>query len=114
VKLLFDQNISHRVVLALRVHIPDTMHVRDFGMQFAKDREIWQFAKDNGFAIVTFDSDFNDLSTLYGHPPKIIWLRYGNTQTQHLVSKLLEKVALINEFISDSSLVNIGCLEIDG
>jgi predicted nuclease of predicted toxin-antitoxin system len=63
-KRLFDQNISHWVVLALRVNIPEAMHVRDFGMQFGKDREIWQFAKDYGFTIVTFDSDFNDLFTL--------------------------------------------------
>ncbi len=48
-------------------------------MQFATDREIWSFARENGFCIVTFDSDFNDLATLQGQPPKIIWLGFRNT-----------------------------------
>jgi len=113
VNLLFDQNISHRVVLALKAHIPTARYVRDFDLQFATDREIWRFAKDNGYAIVTFDSDFNDLATLYGHPPKIIWLRFGNTLTQHLASKIVERADLIRAFISDPSFAEIGCLEID-
>jgi predicted nuclease of predicted toxin-antitoxin system len=113
VNLLFDQNISHRVVLALHAHIPKARHVRDFDLQFATDREIWRFAKDNDFAIVTFDSDFSDLATLYGHPPKIIWRRFGNTMTQQLAAKLLERADLIDSFISDPSFVDIGCLEID-
>lgn len=111
--LLFDQNISHRVVLALQVHIPTAKHVRDFDLQFATDREIWRFAMENGYTIVTFDSDFNDLATLYGHPPKIIWLRFGNTLTQHLVIKIVERAELIRSFISDPTFTEIGCLEID-
>ncbi len=68
--LLLDQNISHRVVLALQIHIPTAKHVRDFELQFATDREIWRFAKEDDYTIVTFDSEVNDLATLYGHPPK--------------------------------------------
>lgn len=111
--LLFDQNISHRVVLALQVHIPTARHVRDFDLQFATDRTIWNFAKDNDFTIVTFDSDFNDFATLYGHPPKIVWLRFGNTHTQHLSVKIVERAELIRSFISDPSFTEIACLEID-
>ena len=92
--LLFDQNISHRVVLALQAHIPTAKHVRDFGLQFARDREIWSFAKDIGYATVTFDSHFNDLTTLFGHQPEIFWLRFGNTQTQQLSTKLVERTDL--------------------
>lgn len=111
--LLFDQNISHRVVLALESSIPTVKHVRDFSLQFATDREIWTFAKENSFSIVTFDSDFNDLATLYGHPPKIIWLRFGNTLTQQLASKLLKRADLITSFISDPAFAIVSCLEID-
>ena len=60
------------MVLAIQAKISDARHVRDFNLQFSKDREIWLFAKENGYAIVTFDADFNDLATLFGHPPKII------------------------------------------
>ena len=113
-RLLFDQNISHRVVLAIQSAIPDARHVRDFNLQFSKDREIWLFAKENDFAIVTLDADFNDLATLFGHPPKILWLRFGNTLTQVLAKKLLERTDLIKSFLSDPSYSEISSLEISG
>jgi predicted nuclease of predicted toxin-antitoxin system len=113
VKLLFDQNISHRVTLRLKEQSFEVFHVRDFEMQFAQDRQIWNFAKDNGYTLVTFDSDFNDLATLFGHPPKIIWLRFGNTMTSELVSKILSKMPEILSFIEDDQYSEISCLEID-
>ena len=87
--------------------------MRDFELQFATDREIWGFARQNGFAIVTFDSDFNDLATLFGIPPKIIWLRIGNTLTQNLVDELISRKDLIQSFLKDENLSTIACLEID-
>ena len=36
-KLLFDQNLSHRLVNALRHEYPDSHHVRDVGLSEAKD-----------------------------------------------------------------------------
>jgi predicted nuclease of predicted toxin-antitoxin system len=113
VKLLFDQNISHRVVLQLQNTFTEAKHVRDFNLQFATDRQIWNFAKQNGFALVTFDSDFNDLATLFGHPPKIVWLRFGNTLTQNLVNKIKQRKEIITLFLTDISYSNVGCLEID-
>lgn len=83
-KLLFDQNITFRVVNLLKNNLVNAMHVNDFDLQFATDREIWKFAKENQYHMVTFDTDFYDLVTLYGFPPKIIWLRLGNTSSAHL------------------------------
>lgn len=112
-KLLFDQNISHRIVNRLLTSFPEIKHVRDFNLQFSTDREIWQFAKQNEFSLITFDSDFNDLATLYGHPPKIIWLRFGNTVTQKLAERIEQKKDIICSFLTESSYSNISCLEID-
>ncbi len=112
-KLLFDQNISYRVVLRLIDVFPEAKHVRDFNLQFSSDRKIWEFARNNEFSLVTFDSDFNDLATLYGIPPKIIWLRLGNTLTQNLVDRLIERKDIIFSFLFDDAYSNISCLEID-
>ena len=46
--------------------------------------EIWEYAKNNNFCIVTFDADFVDIATIKGHPPKIIWLRTGNMTTENI------------------------------
>lgn len=112
-KLLFDQNISHRVLLRLTATFPQAKHVRDFNLQFSTDRQIWTFAKENEYTIVTFDADFCELATLYGHPPKIIWLRFGNTTTQNLADKLAAKADIILEFSNNNQYSDVAVVEID-
>ena len=79
--LLFDENLSFRLAGATSPQFPSSRHVRDVGLASARDRAIWEFAKREGLTIVTFDSDFHERSLLEGCPPKIIWLRTGNTAT---------------------------------
>lgn len=111
-KLLFDQNISWRVLSQLADVFPEAKQVRDLELVNRTDREIWEFAKQNGCSIVTFDADFYDFVTLYGHPPKVIWLRIGNTSTRELVEVLRSHSAQIIEFLTDTALSEISCLEI--
>jgi len=51
------------------------------GLHRAPDAHIWEYAATHDFTIVTQDSDFSERVALYGHPPKVIWLRTGNTST---------------------------------
>lgn len=112
-KILFDQNISHRVLKLVEKAFPDARHVRDFNHQFSTDRQIWNFAKQEGFALLTFDADFNDLALLNGIPPKIIWLRVGNTLTKNLADVLNNREEQILAFLTDSTFAETICLEID-
>ncbi len=79
--LLFDQNISFKIVKKIQGEFPDSKQIKELGLENYSDNEIWKFAKDHNYTIVTFDSDFFEISNLKGHPPKIIWLRTGNTTT---------------------------------
>jgi len=72
-KLLFDQNISFRIIEKISNLFPDSKQVRQINLENCKDLEIWEFAKKNDYVIVTFDSDFYDLGMLKGIPPKVIW-----------------------------------------
>ncbi len=110
-KLLLDQNISFRVLQEIKDKFPEAKHVKDFDLAAASDSQIWQFAKENQCIIVTFDADFFDLLTLYSYPPKIIWLRTGNTGTKSIVALLLAHFQDIRDFISDTNRKE-GCLEI--
>jgi len=108
-KLLLDQNISRKLVKELEDLFPESNHVYLLGLHQASDREVWEYAGENGFIIVTQDSDFNERSIVYGYPPKVIWLRTGNVSTQN-VKRLLEKhIQDIFLFENDKSL---GCLQI--
>lgn len=84
-KLLFDQNISFRAVKKLLSVFPFSRQVRDLNLENHTDREIWEYAKSEGYSIVTYDSDFYDLTLILGIPPKVIWLRFGNTSTDMLI-----------------------------
>jgi predicted nuclease of predicted toxin-antitoxin system len=113
VKLLFDQNISFRVVNKLKPVFPVCGQVRELKLEDKSDREIWNFAKKEQYTIVTFDADFYDIVTLYGHPPKIVWLRMGNTTTDNLIKVLQNHSDIIRAFVTDKNYEDLGCLEID-
>ena len=57
-KLLFDQNISFRVLKKLNSAFQNAVHVSEVGLNDVNDIDIWKFAKQNQFTIVTFDADF--------------------------------------------------------
>jgi len=67
----------------------------------------------NGYSIVTFDADYFDIASLKGHPPKIIWLRVGNTTTDNLAKLFIGKYNLIEDFISNPDNEKLACLEIE-
>ena len=71
-KLLYDENLSPALVAQLADLYRGSAHVDDLGLGRADDRQVWKHAKDNGFCIVSKDSDYYDLSVLHGHPPKVI------------------------------------------
>jgi predicted nuclease of predicted toxin-antitoxin system len=112
VKLLFDQNISFRIISKIETNFPEAKQVRQLGIENYSDVEIWRFAKENEFTIVTFDADFFDLANFKGHPPKIIWLRFGNTTTHFLANIVNTRNSIIKDFISSVEYSEIACLEI--
>lgn len=84
-KLLFDENLSPKLSQLLEPHFPGSVHVRECGLLGQTDDDVWEYARVNGFTIVSKDSDFQQRSLLYGHPPKIIWLRIGNCTREQVV-----------------------------
>lgn len=111
-KLLFDQNISFRILSKVSNFFPEAKQVRELRIENFSDLEIWKFAKENDYTIVTFDADFYDLANLKGHPPKIIWLRFGNTKTDFLAEVLNSRNLIIKDFILSKEYAEIACLEI--
>jgi predicted nuclease of predicted toxin-antitoxin system len=87
-KLLFDQNLSFKLCARLADVFPGSNQARLVGLDHATDMDVWEYAKANGFVVVTQDADFADMATLYGPPPKVIWLRCGNKPTE-FIEKLL-------------------------
>ncbi len=97
-KLLLDENLSDRIVNKIIDLYPDSEHVKTLALINTDDVVIWEYAKANDFVIVSKDSDFHQRSLLYGHPPKFVYLRIGNSPTSQIVQILRDNFETINQF----------------
>ena len=97
-KLLLDENLPPSLAKVVDQLFPGSVHVDQCGLGSTDDATIWVYANQNGFVIVTKDSDFEELSMLHGVPPKVIWLRTGNCTTDNLTRLLRLHADAINAF----------------
>lgn len=100
--LLFDQNLSHRLVAMLSVEFPGSMHVREAGLDTAFDSLVWKYAVEEGFVIVSKDTNFQQRVVLQGYPPKVVWVRLGNCSTGEVADLLRSRRADLVAFESDA------------
>ena len=100
-KLLVDQNISPRLRETLGDLYPESLHVRDIGLESADDVMVWAYARDHEFTIASKDSDFRQMSFAFGHPPKVIWIRRGNCSTSEIESILRDSYDELFTFHQD-------------
>jgi predicted nuclease of predicted toxin-antitoxin system len=99
VKLLFDENLSLKLVRVFAKDFPGSSHVEVAGLRGATDSVIWDYARDNGFTIISKDNDFRQRSFLHGAPPKVIWLSIGNAGTDAIASLLRNSRDRVYRFI---------------
>ncbi len=103
-KLLFDHNLSPRLVNRLTNLYPHSNHLFNLQLDAVEDSIVWEYARQNEFVIVTKDSDFSELSLLKGFPPKVIWIRIGNCKTDDIESLIRSQTKEIKKFNSESRL----------
>ncbi len=107
-KLLFDENLSPKLPRSLARRFPGSVHVRECGLLGKTDEAVREYARADGFTIVSKDSDFQQRSLLYGHPPKLVWLRIGNCTRQqlfHLITSHEQDIHALDADALESVLV---------
>ena len=109
IKILLDQNLSFKIKKEIKDVFSELKPISDLKLSDTDDLNIWQYAKINGYSIITFDADFIDISTIKGFPPEIIWLPMGNSTTYKIVQIISNNQFLITEFLSNHEN---GCLEL--
>ena len=102
-KILLDENLSPRLSVMLS-SLFKSVHVLKSGLGNSYDGDIWKFAKENQYAIITKDNDFKELSNYWGCPPKVIRINCGNKNTLFIHILIAKFHAEINEFISSAEL----------
>ena len=106
-KLLLDENISRRLLPLLADAYPGSTHVDLQGLQQAGDVEVWQFAKDQAFVVVSKDDDFTALSSLRGRPPCLIKLSMGNCDNEQVLQILLARRSQIEAQFTDPEVAMV-------
>jgi len=108
-KILLDANISWKLVTSLKPIFGDCAHVDFIGLNVpTEDIDIWNYAQNNGYIIITKDNDFVDLLELKGYPPKVVLLKTGNNSSKALRELLIN----LKPMIEDLEINDYGLLEI--
>ena len=80
---------------------PGSGHVYPLGLDRESDDAVWNYARDNGFTLVTKDADFSDMNLLRGFPPRVLWLRIGNCTTTQVEALLRLNRTIIEQMEND-------------
>ena len=102
-KLLLDQNLSHRLCDRLADLGVTAVHVRSIGLEAADDARVWDHAGEHEFMIVSKDADFNNRAFLFGPPPKVVWIQRGNCSTRDIEDLLRARHADLVTFAADAA-----------
>ncbi len=100
-KFLFDENLSPHLVPALADLYPDSVHVRNVGLERADDEAVWIYAREHDLVIISKDADFHQRSFVFGYPPKVVWIRRGNCSTRDIEVILRRHHSVILDFDRD-------------
>jgi predicted nuclease of predicted toxin-antitoxin system len=103
VKLLYDENLSRRLLHLLGDLYPGSEHAVSAGLESEDDRTVWAYASEHDLTIVSKDWDFLELSTVRGHPPKVVWLRLGNCSVQQVANVLRDRHLDLLRFQQDAT-----------
>ncbi len=99
--LLSDENLSPKLARLLGDLFPDSVHVRDVGLNAADDPLVWKYAQENVLIICSNDLDMHQRSFVLGHPPKIVWVRLGNCSTSDVETLLRRHYGAMEAFDVD-------------
>ncbi len=100
-KLLFDQNLSSKLVRQLSDFFPHSKHVKDIALDQADDEIVWNYARHHDFVLASKDADFHQRSFLYGFPPKVLWVALGNCSTAEIEKAIRKNNVRMIAFVQD-------------
>lgn len=97
-KLLFDENLSARLVELLAEEFPASAHLERALGGGQTDAAVWQHAITHGCAIVSKDNDFRQRAFMSGPPPKVIWLDVANAGTERIAELMRSRKRELSRF----------------
>lgn len=109
-KLLIDENLPIALGKGLGMEI---LYATEIGSRLS-DIQLWDEAIKGNRVLVTKDADFFDRLALYGSPPKIIWVRFGNMRRKTMESLFASQWPKISQLLEINELVELFADRIEG
>ena len=100
---ILDENIPSRITFRPRLSV---IHSADLG-QSVSDSFLWEYARSNGYVIVTKDADFSNRILLSTPPPWVVHLRIGNMRKRDFHAFLQRVWPRIEALLPAHKLVNV-------
>jgi predicted nuclease of predicted toxin-antitoxin system len=88
VRFLVDAQLPPALAVWIASKGNEAAAVRDIGLQSVPDAKIWEHARATDAIIVTKDEDFAQLAAVRPPPPRVLWIRLGNTTNANLIRTL--------------------------
>jgi predicted nuclease of predicted toxin-antitoxin system len=109
VKFLIDNALSPKVAVLLRDAGHDAVHVREYGMQRASDRDVLDRAAREQRIVVSADTDFGTLLALRQEvQPSIVLFRGATSRlAQSVVARLLQELPEASAFLDTGCILTI-------
>ena len=102
-RIWLDAQMSPAIATWISSHYAGrAVAIRDLGLRDAKDKEIFEAARQEKAVVMTKDSDFVLLLDKLGAPPQVILVTCGNTSNARL------KEVLTNTLPKALDLLNLG------
>ncbi len=83
-RFLVDAQLPPGLARRLIEYGYDTLHINDTDLREAADQDIWNFAVQNDYVVITKDVDFVILSNLSSKGAPVVWIRLGNVGNTRL------------------------------
>jgi predicted nuclease of predicted toxin-antitoxin system len=91
-RFLIDAQLPPRLAHRLTELGHEATHVFELGLATATDGPIWDEAQSRGTALITKDRDFVTLRIARQAGPTIVWLRFGNCDTDTLIQRVVRSL----------------------
>jgi predicted nuclease of predicted toxin-antitoxin system len=100
---ILDENVPKRITFAPRIPV---ISASELGHSLS-DSSIWEYARDNRYAIITKDADFTNRILLSSPPPWVVHLRIGNMPKRDFHFLLQRVWPQIEQLLPANKLINV-------
>lgn len=107
-KFLIDNQLPQLLAAYLNRRGHESTHVIELKLDEADDKDLWKYAQQDGFILITKDEDFIFLASRPGDSGRMVWVRLGNCRNAALIEAFENSLeSLVEVFNTGQRIVEL-------